>query len=126
MGGAFQYLNPGTIHWGEGSVAALDAELSRAGVKRVFLITTGSIARNPPVLAPVGGVVGARVVGRTAAIGPRAPVREVARAAHEVREAKADALLSVGGGSPIDAAKAVAWSLAAGVDLADADPPATA
>ena len=47
MGGTFQYLNPGTIHWGEGSVSALDAELSRAGVKRVFLITTGSIARNP-------------------------------------------------------------------------------
>jgi alcohol dehydrogenase class IV len=119
MGGTFQYLNPGTIHWGEGSVAALDAELSRAGVKRVFLITTGSIARNPAVLAPVEAVVGARLVGKTAAIGQHAPVREVARAAHEVREAKADALLSVGGGSPIDAAKAVAWSLAADVDLAE-------
>jgi len=66
------------------------------------------------VLTPVEAVVGARLVGKTAAIGQHAPVREVARAAHEVREAKADALLSVGGGSPIDAAKAVAWSLAAG------------
>src|SRR6267143_772081 len=92
MGGTFQYLNPGTIHWGEGSVSALDAELSRAGVKRVFLITTGSIARNPALLEPVEAAVGARLVGKTAAIGQHAPVREVAQAAREVREAEADAL----------------------------------
>src|SRR5919206_4239570 len=34
------------------------------------------------------------------------------------RAAQADALVSLGGGSPIDAAKAVAWSMATGIDLA--------
>ena len=121
MGGTFQYLNPGTIHWGEGCVSALDAELTRAGARRVFLITTGSIERNPAVLSAVEQAIGARLAGRTARIGQHAPVREVAQAAREAREAKADALVSVGGGSPIDATKAVAWSLAAGIDLAGPD-----
>src|SRR5262249_37151612 len=35
----------------------------------------------------------------------------------QAREVNADALVSVGGGSPIDAAKAAAWSLATGIDL---------
>jgi alcohol dehydrogenase class IV len=121
MGGTFQYLNPGTIHWGEGCVSALEAELSRAGAKRVFLITTASVARNPSILSPVAAVLGARLVGMTAQIGQHAPVRDVAGAARQVREAKADALVSLGGGSPIDAAKAVAWSLAAAIDLSEPD-----
>jgi len=99
----------------------LDGELSRAGAKRVFLITTGSIARNPAVLGPIESAIGGRLVGKTADIGQHAPVREVARAAREAREMKADALVSAGGGSPIDAAKAVAWSLASGIDLAEPD-----
>lgn len=121
MGGTFQYLNPGTIHWGEGCVSALDAELSRAGENRVFLITTASVARNPAILSPVEAALGARLVGKTARIGQHAPVREVAEAARQVREANADALVSLGGGSPIDAAKAVAWSLAAAIDLSEPD-----
>jgi len=121
MAGTFQYLNPGTIHWGEGSAAALDGELSRALAKRVFLITTGSIARNPAILGPIESAIGGRLVGKTADIGQHAPVREVARAAREAREMRADALVSAGGGSPIDAAKAVAWSLASGIDLAEPD-----
>jgi len=121
MGGTFHYLNPGTIHWGEGCVATLDAELSRVGAARVFLVTTGSIARNGAIAAAIEGAIGARLAGTTAAIGQHAPVREVAEAARQAREARADALVSAGGGSPVDAAKAVAWSLAAGVDLDQPD-----
>ena len=119
MAGTFQYLNPGTIHWGEGCLVALDGELSRAGAKRVFVVTTGSIARNERLLSAVEGAAGGRVVGRVSEIGQHAPVRQVAAAARQVRESGADALLSVGGGSPIDAAKAIAWSLASGVDLGE-------
>ncbi len=119
MGGTFQYLNPGTIHWGEGSLSGLDAELSRSGARRVFLITTGSVERNPALRSAVESAVGTRLAGKTARIGQHAPVGEVAQAARELKDAKADALVSVGGGSPIDAAKAVAWSAATGIDLGE-------
>ena len=121
MGSTFQYLNPGTIHWGEGSASALDGELSRSGARRVFLITTGSIERNPALLPALESSIGARLAGKIAKIGQHAPVRDVAQAARESREARADALVSVGGGSPIDAAKAVAWSLASGIELDEPD-----
>jgi maleylacetate reductase len=119
MGGTFQYLNPGTIHWGEGCLSGLDGELSRAGVKRVFLVTTGSVARNERLLAAVESAANGRIVGKSSEIGQHAPVRQVAAAAQRVRETSADALLSLGGGSPIDTAKAIAWSLASGVDLGE-------
>jgi len=117
MGGTFQYLNPGIIHWGEGCASALDSDLSRSGARRVFLITTESFERNPVVLLAVEASIGARLAGKTAKIGQHAPVRDVAQAAQQAREVNADALVSVGGGSPIDAAKAAAWSLATGIDL---------
>jgi len=120
MGGTFQYLNPGTIHWGEGSVSALDAELSRAGVIRVFLITTGSIARTRQCW--------------------RRWKRRLARAWSERRQPLASTPRCArwrgrrrrcarrGRRAPlgrwrvaIDAAKAAAWSLAAGIDLAEPD-----
>ena len=91
MGGTFQYLNPGTIHWGEGSLSGLDAELSRSGARRVFLITTGSVERNPALRSAVESAVGTRLAGKTARIGQHAPVGEVAQAARELKDAKADA-----------------------------------
>ncbi len=119
MGGTFHYLNPATIHWGEGCLRQLAAELARAGVKRVFLITTASIAQNPDLTFAIERAAAGALAGRFSGIGQHAPVRQVAQAAREVRAAGADALLSVGGGSPIDAAKAIAWSLASGIELAE-------
>src|ERR1700687_3312538 len=46
-----------------------------------------------------------------------ARVPAAGEAAAAVSKSGADALLSAGGGSPIDATKAVAWSLASGIDL---------
>ena len=119
MGGTFQYLNPATIHWGEGCLAdRLGADLKRASSTRVFLVVTGSVARNAELMGLLERAAKGQIVGRFSAIGQHAPVRAIAAAASAAREAGADALLSAGGGSPIDAAKAVAWSLASGIDLA--------
>src|SRR5258708_28411168 len=89
--GTSEYLNPETIHWGEGCVARLEGELSRVGAKRVFLITTGSIARNPALLAPIETAIGGRLVGKTADIAHHAPVRAPAPAPRPARVATAAA-----------------------------------
>jgi maleylacetate reductase len=122
--GTFQYVNPSIIHWGEGSVAErLDGELSRAGCSRVFVVATASTARNPALLASVERILGGRFAGRFAGVAQHAPAQAIAQAAGQAREARSDALLSLGGGSPIDAAKAVAFSLATGIDLRAPDAP---
>ena len=115
----FRYANPPVIHWGEGCVAEhLAQELDRLHARRVLLVTTRSIAADPSLCGAVEGAIGrGRLVGRFAAIGQHAPAASVMEAAEAARAAGPDALVSVGGGSPIDAAKAVAFSLATGLDL---------
>jgi alcohol dehydrogenase len=121
----FQYANPETIHWGKGCLREkLDGELKRVGARRVFLITTRSGERDQALAPAIEKLLGDRLVGRFAGIGQHAPARSVMEAVHAAAEARADGLLSLGGGSPIDAAKAVAFSLATGLDLTQPDAPA--
>lgn len=118
--GSFTYANPAVIHWGPGCVAErLDGELDRLDIGRVFLITTRSVERNPALAGAVAARLGARCVGQYGGIGQHAPARAVAEAVEAARQARPDALLSFGGGSPIDATKVVAFALGTGLDLTD-------
>jgi alcohol dehydrogenase class IV len=120
--GAFVYANPPRVFWGAGSVVErLEGELARLGAGRALLVTTRSVAASPAL----GGALRARLGGRLLAphvtIRAHAPVRDVAEAAALARDLGPDLLLSCGGGSPIDAAKAVAFALASGLDLLEKD-----
>ncbi len=118
----FQYANPGVIHWGSGCVREkLGEELQRLGARRVLLVTTRSAVQDAQLAPRVGSLVGDRLAGRFSAIAQHAPAGDVARAVQEARRLRADVLVSLGGGSPIDTAKAVAFSLATGIDLASED-----
>ncbi|BDG10730.1 iron-containing alcohol dehydrogenase [Anaeromyxobacter paludicola] len=122
----FRYANPPVIHWGPGCVAAgLPGELGRLGAGRVLLVTTRSAVADPALAPAVEAILGERLAGR-AVVGQHAPVGEVMAAAEAARDLRADALVSLGGGSPVDAAKAVAFSLATGLDLRAPDAPARA
>jgi maleylacetate reductase len=117
----FTYANPGVLHFGPGCVREkLAAELTRVGAKRAFLITTHSASALAPA---VEAALGAALAGRYAGITQHAPAAAVMQAAQAAREAGADVLVSLGGGSPIDAAKAAAFSLATGLDLRRQDAP---
>ncbi len=123
----FQYANPEVIHWGAGCLRErLDGELRRVGARRVLLVTTRSATADDRLAPAVEGLLGSRLAARFDAIGQHAPAGSVMEAAAAARRAGADALVSLGGGSPIDAAKAVAFSLASGLDLTRADAPARA
>lgn len=123
----FHYANPEVIHWGAGCVREkLDSELRRIGGRRVFIVTTKSAVREAALAPAIESMLGDRFAGRFADIGQHAPARSVMDAVRAVRESRADALLSVGGGSPIDAAKTVAFSIATGLDVTLPDAPARA
>ena len=123
----FHYVNPSLIHWGAGCVREkLDGELRRLGASRVFLVTTRSAIEDPALSPAVEALLGDRLAGRFAGIGQHAPARSVMEAADAARAARAGVLVSLGGGSPIDATKAVAFALASGLDLTLPDAPARA
>jgi len=111
----FQYANPNVIHWGAGIVREkLDAELQRIHARRVLVVTTQSALFR--LLPAIEELIGDRLVER-AVVGQHAPVESLMDAVKKARLSQVDALVSLGGGSPIDGAKAVAFSLATGVDL---------
>lgn len=123
----FRYANPPVIHWGEECVAErLGRELDRVGARRVLLVTTRSVAEDAHLGPRVEALVGDRLAARFAAVPQHTPVRAIVEATEAARTARVDALVSMGGGSAIDAAKAVAFSLATGLDLSAPDAPARA
>src|SRR5207302_7642179 len=97
----------------------LERELRERDLQRVFVISTRSVASNPALGGKLEQLLGDRGVGQFAEIAQHAPAAAVAAATRAAAAARCDALISFGGGSPIDAAKSVAFALATGLDLSD-------
>lgn len=120
--GTFVYANPARIFWGAGCVAQhLDGEIERLGATRVFLVGTRSVGANPALASRLQEQLGRRHVGSYLGIGQHAPVQSVHEAIEAARAAEPDLLVSLGGGSPVDAAKTVAFALTTGLDVLDPD-----
>ena len=118
--GSFSYANPGTIHWGPGTLAErLEQELREQSVARACVITTRSVEANPALGERLRTLLGPRLAAPFVSIAQHAPAAAVAAATRAAAAAKPDVLISFGGGSPIDATKAVAFALATGLDLSD-------
>jgi maleylacetate reductase len=90
---------------------ALAQEVERIGVNAVYVLASGTLSRQTDVIDRVRSVLGNRFAGVCARIGAHTPRIDVVAAANAAREARADALLTVGGGSVTDAAKMVGLCL---------------
>ncbi len=100
------------IH-GPGSVGQLPAEVDRLGGRRAVIITGHSLAHKTPLVAELERLLGWRHAGTFAGIQQHVPKSGIVAASQLVAEVDADLLVSLGGGSPIDAAKSVARAIAA-------------
>jgi alcohol dehydrogenase len=114
------YANPRRIYWGAGTLAEhLETVLTQSRRARAFVISTRSVATHPALGGHLREILGPRLVGEFGGIGQHAPATTVAAAVNAARDAQPDVLVSFGGGSPIDAAKSVAFALATDLDLRD-------
>jgi maleylacetate reductase len=85
--------------------------INRAGSHAVYVLASGTLARQTDMLDQVRAALGNRLAGVCARIGSHTPRIDVVAAANEARALRADALLTVGGGSVTDAAKMVGLCL---------------
>ncbi len=110
--GVFTYSNPPVIRWGAGSIAQLGDEVARLGGTRVAVVTTRSLAGDEAVMTQLHRALADCKPVATVTIGQHAPYGQVEQATADVDAAGADLVVSLGGGSPIDAAKIVARDVA--------------
>jgi alcohol dehydrogenase class IV len=97
------------------------AELARrAGAERVFLMVSGTLHRETEEIARIRAALGNLCAGVFDRMPPHSPRRAVIEAAEMARDAKADLIVTVGGGSITDAAKAVQLCLANDIHSAEA------
>ncbi len=90
---------------------ALAEEIARLDARAVYVMASGTLHRETGVTGTVRRVLGNRMAGLCAKIGAHTPRADVVAAANEARAAKADLILTVGGGSVTDAAKMVGLCL---------------
>jgi maleylacetate reductase len=96
---------------------ALAQEVERTGAHAVYMLASGTLARQTDVLDQLRAALGNRLAGLCSKVGAHTPRADVVTAAIEARAVKADALATVGGGSVTDAAKMVGLCL--GNDVTD-------
>src|SRR5205823_10145429 len=80
-----------------------------------FLLASGTIARETDMIDQVRAALGNGLAGVHAGIGAHTPRHDCVAAANAAREAGADLIVTLGGGSVTDAAKMVALCLGNGV-----------
>jgi maleylacetate reductase len=96
------------IVFGKPADKAVLEEADRYGARRIFVISTRSLAgRDDGPLQRLERALGERHAGTCTAIAAHSPREDVISAAAQARAARADLLVAVGGGSVVDAAKAV-------------------
>ena len=109
--GEYTYLPVERVYFGSGSISKLSNELERIRSKRPFLITGQTIGQKTDLIARIEHVAETKLAGVFSEIKQHAPISGIRRAASAVMEAKADSLISLGGGSPIDSTKIIVKEL---------------
>jgi maleylacetate reductase len=92
----------------------------RAGTRRAFLMVSGTLNRDTQEIGRIQAALGDSCAAVFDRIPPHTPRKAVIEAAAVARDAKADLIVTIGGGSVTDAAKAVQLCLANDVRSAEA------
>lgn len=103
------------VIFGRPLVETVVAEMERLGAHKLFLLVSGTLAGTTDIVERLRSALGDRWSGLWTRIGAHTPRPDVVAAAASVREAGADIILTLGGGSVTDGGKMVRLCLANGV-----------
>src|SRR5205823_8291778 len=100
------------VVFGHPAAEAVSGQMDRLRLSRAFLMVSGTLNRNTDEIEKIRKALGSRCVGTFDAMPPHTPREPVIAAAEQARAAIADLIVTVGGGSITDGAKAVQLCLA--------------
>ncbi|WP_284265360.1 iron-containing alcohol dehydrogenase [Bradyrhizobium iriomotense] len=107
------------VVFGHPAAGAILSQMDRLGSNHAFLMVSGTLNRQTDEIQKITKALGARCAGLFDAMPAHTPREAVIAAANMAREVKADLIVTVGGGSITDGAKAVQLCLANGIDDVD-------
>jgi maleylacetate reductase len=100
------------VHYGKPAAESVAEVVKAHGAERVFLMVSGTLNRQTDEVEKVRRALGNKCVGTFDKMPAHSPRSAVIAAAAQAREAKADLIVTLGGGSITDGAKAVQLCLA--------------
>lgn len=100
------------VVFGRHAAEAVVEQLDRLGARRAFLMVSGTLNRETNEIENIRQAMGTRCAGTFDRMPAHTPRAAVIAAANQAREARADLIVTVGGGSITDGAKAVQLCLA--------------
>ena len=108
------------VAFGRPAAETVAEEARRRGAQRVFLMVSGTLNRTTDEIEKVRRALGNRCAGVFDRMPPHTPRQAVIEAAAMARDAGADMIATIGGGSITDGAKAVQLCLANDISSAEA------
>jgi maleylacetate reductase len=108
-----------TVVFGRSAAEIVSEEARRRDAERVFLMVSGTLNRATGEIAKLRQALGSRFAGVFDRMPPHTPRRAVIEAAAAARDAGANLIATVGGGSVTDGAKAVRLCLANDIRTAE-------
>ena len=100
------------VVFGRPASEAIVEQLNRIGAARAFLMVSGTLNRETDEIETIRRLLGPRCAGTFDAMPPHTPRAAVIAASEQARVADADLIVTIGGGSITDGAKAVQLCLA--------------
>jgi maleylacetate reductase len=107
------------VVFGRPAHEAIVEQMDRLGAGRAFLMVSGTLNRQTDEIEKIRRALGSRCVGTFDAMPPHTPRAAVIAASEQARAANADLIVTIGGGSITDGAKAVQLCLANNVRTGD-------
>ena len=105
---------PVRVFAGDGALSNLPSAVNRAGATRPFVVCGRSVSTRTDLLERVNEALGQEPAGVFDGVQAGSPVPSVMQGAAMAREAGADLIIAVGGGSAVVTARAIIIMLAEG------------
>ena len=118
ISGQSSFFNLGKVLFGPGKVRELGAELDQLGGRRAIVVTGKTLGASP-LLKRVTDALGPRCAGVFTGIAQHVPGEGIDALAAEIKRLEVDSVVSFGGGSPGDAAKAAIGCVLSGKTSAE-------
>src|SRR6516165_5110681 len=115
LSGVYRFPAMESVVFGKPFAEAMAQEVDRVEARAVFILASGTLARETNTVDRLRQMLGNRLAGVCAKIGAHTPRTDVVAAANAAREAGTDLIVTLGGGSVTDAAKMVGLCLGNGV-----------